>query len=398
MPRNTAVFEPTFKGTGVVRSDDITADPRYGRNAPYHGMPPGHLPVRSYLAVPVKGRSGSTIGGLFFGHSEVGRFTEHHERLAVGIASWAAVALENASLYASVQDASRLKDDFLASLSHELRTPLNAILGYARMLRTGMVPPDKQQKALETIERNVTSLTQIVEDVLDVSRIVSGKIRLNVQPVDLPAGRARRDRLDRAGRRRQGRARRDRARSERRADLRRSGAAAAGAVEPAVERREVHEPRRQGAGAARARQLARRGRRSATPASASRRSSCRTCSSGSGRPTPASRASAADSASGCRSRGSWSKCTAARSRPRAAASGTGRHVPRQAAADDRAPGARRASALRAARDAAARRRLPPAIFATFTSSPSTTSATRWRSWPTCWRRPAPASRTVAVGA
>ena len=105
----------------------------------------------------------------------------------MGIASWAAVALENASLYTSVQEASRLKDDFLASLSHELRTPLNAILGYARLLRSGMVPPDKQQKALETIERNVTSLTQIVEDVLDVSRIVSGKIRLNVQTVDFPA-------------------------------------------------------------------------------------------------------------------------------------------------------------------------------------------------------------------
>jgi signal transduction histidine kinase/DNA-binding response OmpR family regulator len=187
MPRNTEVFEPTFKGRGVVRSPDITADPHYGRNAPYHGMPSGHLPVRSYLAVPVKGRSGSVIGGLFFGHSAVDRFTAHHERLAVGIAAWAAMALENASLYTSVQEASRLKDEFLASLSHELRTPLNAILGYARLLRSGMVPPDKQQKALDTIERNVTSLTQIVEDVLDVSRIVSGKIRLNVQTVDFPA-------------------------------------------------------------------------------------------------------------------------------------------------------------------------------------------------------------------
>jgi signal transduction histidine kinase/DNA-binding response OmpR family regulator len=187
MPRNTGVFEPTFNGSGVVRSPDITQDPRYGHNAPYHGMPPGHLPVKSYLAVPVKGRSGTTIGGLFFGHSAVGRFTAHHERLAVGIASWAALALENASLYTSVQEASRLKDEFLATLSHELRTPLNAILGYARLLRSGMVPPDKQQKALETIERNVTSLTQIVEDVLDVSRIVSGKIRLNVQTMDFPA-------------------------------------------------------------------------------------------------------------------------------------------------------------------------------------------------------------------
>jgi len=186
MPRNTAVFEPTFKGTGVFRSDDITQESRYGHNTPYNGMPAGHLPVRSYLAVPVKGRGGDVIGGLFFGHSEAAKFAEHHERIVVGIAAWAALALENAQLYENVQDASRLKDDFLASLSHELRTPLNAIVGYVRMLQAGMLPPEKRQKAIDTVARNATSLTQIVEDVLDISRIVSGKIRLNVQPVDLP--------------------------------------------------------------------------------------------------------------------------------------------------------------------------------------------------------------------
>jgi PAS domain S-box-containing protein len=186
MPRNTQVFEPTFKGTGVVRSADITNDPRYGHNPPHHGMPVGHLPVRSYLAVPVKGRSEQVIGGLFFGHPEAGRFTANHERLAVGIASWASVALENARMFMAVQEASRLKDEFLASLSHELRTPLNAILGYARLLRTGVFAAEKHDKAIETIERNATSLTQIVEDILDISRIVSGKIRLNVQTVDFP--------------------------------------------------------------------------------------------------------------------------------------------------------------------------------------------------------------------
>ena len=186
MPRNTEVFEPTFKGVSVVRSADMTKDARYGHNPPYHGMPPGHLPVRSYLAVPVKGRSGNVIGGLFFGHSEADRFSELHERLAVGIASWASVALENARMYAAAQEASRFKDDFLASLSHELRTPLNAILGYARMLRTGILGPERHGKAIETIERNATSLTQMVEDVLDISRIVAGKLRLNVQPVEFP--------------------------------------------------------------------------------------------------------------------------------------------------------------------------------------------------------------------
>mgnify|MGYP002780371301 CR=1 FL=1 len=98
-PRATPVFEPTFKGTGVVRSDDILRDPRYGQWAPHHGMPSGHLPVRSYLAVPVRSRSGEVIGGLFFGHAEPGRFAEWHERVAVGVSHHAAVGIDNARLY-----------------------------------------------------------------------------------------------------------------------------------------------------------------------------------------------------------------------------------------------------------------------------------------------------------
>jgi PAS domain S-box-containing protein len=185
-PRATAIFGPTFRGEGVVRLDDVTKDPRYGRSAPYYGMPAGHLPVRSYLAVPVKGVSGEVLGGLFFGHSAVGVFTAQHEQLVLGVAAWASVALENSRLYMASREADRLKDEFLAVLSHELRTPLNAILGYTRLLRGGILTGEKAERGLETLERNATSLTQIVEDVLDVSRIVSGKIRLDVQPVELP--------------------------------------------------------------------------------------------------------------------------------------------------------------------------------------------------------------------
>ena len=186
-PRATKVFAPTFRGEGIVRLDDVTQDPRYGHNEPFHGMPPGHLPVKSYLAVPVKGVDGAVLGGLFFGHSKAGMFTEQHERLAVGTAAWASVALENARLYGEVRDANRTKDDFLAVLSHELRTPLNAILGYSRLLRGGMLTGEHVDRALETVERNSRWLTQIVEDVLDVSRIVSGKIRLDVQAVEMSA-------------------------------------------------------------------------------------------------------------------------------------------------------------------------------------------------------------------
>jgi signal transduction histidine kinase len=95
------------------------------------------------------------------------------------------VALENARLFTEAQAANRTKDEFLAVLSHELRTPLNAIVGYSRLLRGHMLTEDKTNRALETLERNATLLTQIVDDVLDVSRIVSGKIRLDVQPVEL---------------------------------------------------------------------------------------------------------------------------------------------------------------------------------------------------------------------
>ena len=103
MPRNTAVFGPTLRGSAIVRSNDILADPRYGQNAPYHGLPPGHLPVRSYLGVPVISRSGEVLGGLFFGHVDTGVFTERAEHVVVGLAAQAAVAIDNARLYKKSQ-------------------------------------------------------------------------------------------------------------------------------------------------------------------------------------------------------------------------------------------------------------------------------------------------------
>jgi PAS domain S-box-containing protein len=107
MPRNTAVFAPTFTGESIVRSDDITKDPRYGKNAPRKGMPEGHLPVRSYLAVPVISRTEEVIGGLFFGHATPGRFTDRAERMLTGLAAEAAVAIDNARL---IEERSRAED------------------------------------------------------------------------------------------------------------------------------------------------------------------------------------------------------------------------------------------------------------------------------------------------
>ncbi|MCK1475981.1 GAF domain-containing protein [Bradyrhizobium sp. 197] len=103
MPRNTAIFAPTFNGEGTVRSDDILKDPRYGHNAPYKGMPDGHLPVRSYLAVPVRSRSGEVLGGLFFGHPEPGVFNARSEELMTGLAGQASIAIDNARLFQASQ-------------------------------------------------------------------------------------------------------------------------------------------------------------------------------------------------------------------------------------------------------------------------------------------------------
>ncbi|APR88519.1 Chemotaxis protein methyltransferase CheR [Minicystis rosea] len=92
---------------------------------------------------------------------------------------------EHQNLLKIAEQANRAKDEFLASVSHELRTPLNAILGWARLLRGGALSPAKQARAIETIERNAVTQTRLIEDVFDISRIITGKLRLSVAPVDL---------------------------------------------------------------------------------------------------------------------------------------------------------------------------------------------------------------------
>jgi PAS domain S-box-containing protein len=204
-PRATALFGPTFRGESVIRCDDVTRDPRYGHTPPHHGMPKGHPVVRSYLAVPVISRAGEVLGGLFFGHAEAAVFTARSERLVAGIAAQAAVAIDNARLYrgaqtaaeerkllleserharAAAERAAQMKDEFLATLSHELRTPLSAILGWTQVLKAKPGSPEEVRKRVEAIERNARVQKQLIEDLLDMSRIASGKLRLELQPLD----------------------------------------------------------------------------------------------------------------------------------------------------------------------------------------------------------------------
>jgi len=154
---------------------------------------PGHLDamralsIRSVMMVPLAAH-GRTFGALTFVHAESGRrYTDADFRFAQDVAYRAALAVENARAYAEVNAANRAKDEFLATLSHELRTPLNAVLGWARMLRDGTIAPGKAPRALEAIERNALAQLDLVEDLLDLSRIITGKFRLNVGSVDLGA-------------------------------------------------------------------------------------------------------------------------------------------------------------------------------------------------------------------
>jgi signal transduction histidine kinase/CheY-like chemotaxis protein len=201
MPRNTPVFEHTFRGKGPVRVGDIQKDHRYGKLAPHHGLPKGHLPVRSYLAVPVFSRTGEVFGGLFLGHPSSDVFGERAERIAVGIAGQTAVAIETARLFTQVgrelaqrkvmeerlREEERRKDEFLATLSHELRNPLAPIRTALSIMRLASRDPERMEKAIGVIERQSSHLTRIVDDLLDISRITRGKVELRKERVDLGA-------------------------------------------------------------------------------------------------------------------------------------------------------------------------------------------------------------------
>ncbi len=359
-PRATELLGPAFRAEGIIRFDDVLQDSRYEKIASLLGLPSEQLEVRSYLAVPVISRSGDVIGGLFFGHPDVGVFTERTERILQGIASQAAIAIDNARLYGAsqreladriaadaalrkiqqvlrleqvrlesiiqfsedaivtkslqgviqswnpsaerifgytaseaigqsirliiplelhsqedeilakisrgerveqfetervakdgkrliisltsspikddqgvivgatkiarditerrrqqaaleesearyrtlaeerstllnlesrarqqVEEANRIKDQFLATLSHELRTPLNAILGWSQLVARDVANHERVAEGLNIIERNARSQAQIIEDLLDMNRIVSGTIRLEMRTVNL---------------------------------------------------------------------------------------------------------------------------------------------------------------------------------------------------------------------
>src|SRR4051812_41324022 len=145
------------------------------------------LGLVSYMCVPLIAH-GRTLGALTLATAESRRqYGDEDLAFARDVAYHLALAIDNAQAYQDAQLANRLKDEFMATLSHEMRTPLNAVLGYTRLLKLEMTAPERRPHAIAAVERNATALARIVEDVLDVSRVISGKIRLDIQSVDVAA-------------------------------------------------------------------------------------------------------------------------------------------------------------------------------------------------------------------
>ncbi len=207
IPPVAELFARTFRGEAIVRCDDITLDPRYSKDPPSLDLPEGHPPVRSYLAVPVVARSGEVLGGLFFGHSVPGKFTEMHETMIAGVAAQAAIAMDNARLFEQAQwvqaelkrsneelrRANRDLEVFAYSASHDLQEPLRTIAISAQLFQKRLerrLQADDRE-FLATILTAARRMKVLIEDLLAyaqatkyeegaVPRVDSGRVLADV--------------------------------------------------------------------------------------------------------------------------------------------------------------------------------------------------------------------------
>jgi signal transduction histidine kinase len=183
-------------GRGVVRVADVSADDSFAHNATHSGLPTDQLPVRSYLAVPLKSRAGEVIGAIFLGHSQPNMFGEREERLVVNLAGTAAIGMDNARLVDQlerkvIERTARLQDTiselqaFSYTVSHDLRAPLRAMQSYAQVLLQdcGAELSAEARQYLSRIETAGIRLDRLIQDVLTYSRIARELV--TSRPLDL---------------------------------------------------------------------------------------------------------------------------------------------------------------------------------------------------------------------
>ncbi len=195
-PRATSLFSATVHGRAVQRFNDVTRDPRYGKNEPHAGIPAGHPEVRSFMSAPVSARSGEVIGILLFGHEQPGTFARMHEEILRGAAAQMALALDSANLYRQASEraealalADRRKDDFLAMLGHELRNPLGAMIAGLAVIQealpdAGEADGDDAHEAMHIFRRQSRHMQRLIDDLLDANRVSRGQIRLRKEVLD----------------------------------------------------------------------------------------------------------------------------------------------------------------------------------------------------------------------
>lgn len=191
-PRNTPLLGLAFNGREAVRSDDILADPRYGKNPPHQGMPAGHFPVRSYLAAPVRSRTGRISGALLLGHASPGMFDERAQRLAIGLATHAATAMDNASMFAeqtrlieALERTNAELDQFAYAASHDLRAPLRGIANLAGWIEEdlGAIAPKKVRDHIAMLKSRTARMDRLIHGLLDLARV--GRARQKPERVDV---------------------------------------------------------------------------------------------------------------------------------------------------------------------------------------------------------------------
>jgi PAS domain S-box-containing protein len=181
------ISSPLFAGRTVLKND-VNEDflRSVARDDEHLEMLVG-LHMRCFVAVPITSR-GTMFGVIsFIGAETKPRFDERDVALFEELARRAAVAVDNSRLYSQAQEANRAKDEFLANLSHELRTPMTAIVGWSHLLQITELDAADMRVGIDTIRQSAQAQSKMIDDLLDVSRVVSGKLHLNVATVDVAA-------------------------------------------------------------------------------------------------------------------------------------------------------------------------------------------------------------------